>query len=337
MSAEKVMQLGIIGCGDFLRWTAPGIKQSTLVKTRWLFDPAKERAAKYAQELGGSVAASAEAIFADPQIDIVCLFVPPWLRRPLAEKAAAAGKHILATKPIAASAEDAQAMVRAAAKVRCGILYGRSGDGFAHTTRQVLASGEIGKLALYRQDWLHHYPQWNNWALDPVKNGGPFMDAMIHNLNLARYLMGRPMTAATFFSDKLAHPALTCADTESMKVDFAGNGCAYIFITWAADLAVHSTDGNNREHIDIFYMVTDQGWRLTKEWKPEGPTLIASRDGKTKTWVAKSLGASVFDRFVQSVTTNSALPEDIIDAQMAAEDVCLLRTLEKQIGVRVAV
>jgi predicted dehydrogenase len=335
MASEKNMQMGIVGCGDFLRWMKQGIKESKRVQVRALFDPAQERAAKYAQELGGTVAASADAIFADPKIDIVCLFVPPWLRRPLVEKAAATGKHILATKPIAASAEDAQAIVRATSKVRCGVLYGRSGDGFATTTRRVLLSGEIGKLALYRQDWLHHYPQWNTWALDPVKNGGPFMDAMIHNLNLARYLMGRPMAAATFFSDKLAHPTLTCADTESMKVDFAGGGCAYLFITWAADLAVHSKDGNDREHIDVFYMVTDQGWRLTKEWKPEGPTLVASRDGQTKSFVAKSLGASVFDRFAQAIDGQAALPEDIVDVQMAAEDVGLLRTLEKQPGVRI--
>lgn len=330
------MNIGIIGCGDFLRWMAPGIKGSKHVKVRALFDPARERAVKYAAELGGELAASAEAIFADPQVDTVCLFVPPWLRRPMVEKAAAAGKHILATKPIAASIEDVDAIVKVAGKVRCGVLYGRSGDGFACMTRQVLASGEIGKLALYRQDWLHHYPQWNTWALDPAKNGGPFMDAMIHNLNLARYLMGRPMCAATFFADKLAHPDLPCADTEAMKVDFAGGGCAYLFITWAADLAVHSTDGNHREHIDVFYMVTDQGWRLTKEWRKEGPTLVASRSGQTKTWVAKPLGGSVFDRFAKAVAGGTALPEDIVGVQMAAEDIRLLRTIEEHPGSRVA-
>jgi hypothetical protein len=120
-----------------------------------------------------------------------------------------------------------------------------------------------------------------------------------------------------------------------MKVDFAGGGCAYLFITWAADLAVHSTDGNNREHIDVFYMVTDQGWRLTKEWRKEGPTLAASRSGQTKTWVAKPLGGSVFDRFAEAVAKDAALPEDIVDVQMAAEDIRLLRTVEKCPGSRV--
>ncbi len=100
---------------------------------------------------------------------------------------------------------------------------------------------------------------------------------MIHNLNLSRYLMGRPVTGATFFSEKLAHPNLTCADTEALKLQFAGNGSALLFITWAADLAVFSTDGNDREHIDIFYLVTDQGWRITKEWGEGGAQIAASR------------------------------------------------------------
>ncbi|MBI4976017.1 MAG: Gfo/Idh/MocA family oxidoreductase [Spirochaetes bacterium] len=329
------MNMGIIGCGDFLRWMAPAIKKSSRVAVKSLFDPARERSAKFADELGGTAVASADAIMNDPSIDIVCLFVPPWLRRPLAEEAARAGKHILATKPLAASIEDAEAMVKACSKVRMGVIYGRSGDGFSVMTHDLFASDEIGRLALYRQDWLHHYPQWNTWALDPVKNGGPFMDAMIHNLNLARYLMDRPVSGATFFSDNLAHPGLTCADTEAMKVDFAGGGTAYLFITWAADLEVRSTDGNDREHIDVFYMVTDKGYRLTKEWRKEGATLIASREGKTKSWTAKPPAGTLFDRFAEAVEQNSALPGDIVSAEMAAEDIRMLRTLEKQPGSRV--
>jgi predicted dehydrogenase len=193
----------------------------------------------------------------------------------------------------------------------------------------LLDSGEIGKLALYRQDWLHHYPQWNTWALDPAKNGGPFMDAMIHNLNLARYLMGRPITGATFFSEKLVHPELACADTETLKLQFADNGSALLFITWAADLAVYSTEGNNREHIDIFYLVSDRGWRITKERVEGKAQIVASRAGERKTWPADDLSGSVFDRFAAVIETGEALPEDIVSLGMAAEDIRLLRSLEE--------
>jgi predicted dehydrogenase len=324
MFQKKPMQMGILGCGDFLRWMAPGIKASQDVAVKWLFDPARERAAHYAAELGGQVAESAGAIFADPAVDIVCLFVPPWLRTDLWVQAAQAGKHILATKPLAANTADCERIAALGNGTRAGVLYGRSGDGWPVTLKHLLDSGEIGRLALYRQDWLHHYPQWNTWALDPQKNGGPFMDAMIHNLNLARYLMGRPVAAAALFSEKLAHPGLTCADTETLKLQFVESGSALLFITWAADLAVYSTDGNNREHIDIFYLVTDQGWRVTRE-KGE---IVASRGGVQKTWPVPGLGASVFDRFAAAVRSGSPLPEDFVSVEMAAEDIRLLRSLE---------
>ena len=217
MIAKRPMQMGILGCGDFLRWMAPGIQASQNVTVKWLFDPARERAARYAAELGGQVAKSAGEIFADPEVDIACLFVPPWLRTDLWVQAAQAGKHILATKPLAANAADCERIAALGERTRAGVLYGRSGDGWPVALKRLLESGEIGRLALYRQDWLHHFPQWNTWALDPAKNGGPFMDAMIHNLNLARYLMGRPITAAAFFSEKLSHPGLTCADTRDLE------------------------------------------------------------------------------------------------------------------------
>jgi predicted dehydrogenase len=328
MALKQTLQIGIIGCGDFLRWMAPGIKASRSVAVKWLYDPAHERARRYAAELGGRVCENSAMIYGDKDIDIICLFVPPWLRADLWIEAARAGKHILATKPLASTSSDCDRILTLGDQVRAGVLYGRSGDPWPVALKRLLDMGEIGRLALYRQDWLHHYPQWNTWALDPVKNGGPFMDAMIHNLNLARYLMGRPVKQASFFSEKLAHPELTCADTETLKLTFEGNGSALLFITWAADLAVYSTEGNNREHIDLFYLVTDQGWRITKETGENGMEIVASRGGERRTWPAGSLGGTVFDRFASAVQSCSELPEDIVDVHMAAEDIILLRSLK---------
>jgi len=59
---------------------------------------------------------------------------------------------------------------------------------------------------------------------------------------------------------------------------------------------------------------------------------VASRAGETKTWVAKSLGGSVFDRFAQAVDSGAPLPEDIVDPLTAAQEIRLVRNAEKQIG-----
>ena len=279
----KTHSIAIFGCGDFLRWQADSLKDSQTVKVAAVYDPDQTRAQKFGRQFGSSVVADPDTIFADRSVDLVALFVPPWVRKGLFLKAAAAGQHVIATKPFGSTTADCQEMSAAAARtgIRAGVIYGRTGDPFMEAAKDLFASGRLGRLALYKQDWIHAYPQWNNWATDPEKNGGPFMDAMIHNLNAACYLMDRPVGITAFFSDRLAHPDLKCADTEAMIVNFAGGGVANLFITWAADLATHSREGNDREHIDITYMVTDKGWRLTEGWEDGKFTITASREGKT--------------------------------------------------------
>jgi hypothetical protein len=121
------------------------------------------------------------------------------------------------------------------------------------------------------------------------------------------------------------------ADTELLKADFAEAGSAHLFITWSADLEVFSTAGNDREHIDIFYMVTDEGWRVTLE----GDEIVASRRGEKKSWPIPPLPETHYDRFAKSVADNTQLPGDLVSIETAARDVKLLRALEKQPARRI--
>jgi predicted dehydrogenase len=321
----KTHRLGIIGCGDFLRTELDRLKESRNVEVKSVYDTNEQRAASYAAELGASVATPA-AMFADDETDIVGIFVPPWVRKELLLEAVAAGKHVITTKPLAPNTADSDAMVAAVegSGLRCGVIYNRTGNPLIEAYKDIFVSEEIGALALYRQDWLHHYPQWNTWALDPAKNGGPFMDAMIHNLNIARYLMGRPVTKRLFLSESLAHN-LTCADTEFMKLDFEAGGSAYLFITWAADLAVPRTDGNYREHIDVNYMITNQGWHLTHSWQDGKQEIRASREGVVRTWpVPNKPVVTTYDSLAASIDDNMPLPRSWPSIQEAREDIALL-------------
>ena len=335
---SAALKMGILGCGDYLRWQKGSIQASTKVTVKSLFDPDGSRAARYAAELGGRAVDSAAAVLDDPDVDVVCLFVPPWIRKDLVVQAAAAGKHILTTKPLAPSVADCVEMMEAVeGKVRCGVQYRRTENAFFETLRAIFESGEIGRLALYKQDWLHHYPQWNEWATDPQKNGGPFMDAMVHNMNIARYLMDRPATHCTYFSDDHAHPNLKCNDTEFMKLDFADGGSAHLFITWAADLEVYDTDGNNREHIDLFYMITDRGWRLTEGDDDGHAAVVASKEGQVRKFRVQGLQSTVYDGFVDAILTGGPLPSSLPGLREAAEDIKIMWDAGARQGRRFAI
>lgn len=333
----KTLGLGIIGCGDYLRWQVPGLKTSTNVAVKSLFDTRPEQATKFAAEIGGEVRGSVDEVLGDSDVDIVALFVPPWVRRDLFVKSVDAGKHVLATKPLAASVDDCSVMLAASeAGTRCGVMYGRTGNAVVETYKRLFTGGDIGRLTLFKQDWLHHYPQWNSWATDPEKNGGPFMDAMIHNLNIARYLMGRSATHITMFSDSHAQQ-LPCADTETVKIDFVDNGSAHLFITWAADLEVQSTEGNYREHIDQKFMVTEDKWYVTEGEVDGTMSIIASRDGTRKTWPVEGPKQSVFDRFADAVVNDVPLPSDLASVREAYEDIKLIRDAGSRPGEKISV
>ncbi len=116
-------------------------------------DPDPERAREYAERFGvGNAVKDLEAILAMPEIDMVDLCVPNHLHQPMTEVAAAAGKHVVCTKPLTAyvgqdlpadaseeevssqsrdhmlkqAVEAAAAMVRAADRGSVMLMYGEN-------------------------------------------------------------------------------------------------------------------------------------------------------------------------------------------------------------------
>jgi predicted dehydrogenase len=332
---NKPLRLGIVGCGDFLRLQEELIRQSKSLEVVAFFDPARDRAEKFAAKFPGSrVCASAEELLDDKNIDVAAIFVPPWLRKPLVCRAAQNGKHIVTTKPLASTMEDCREMERAveSAGVAAGVVYNRTGNPKAFTLRRVFDSGRFGRLTLFKQDWVHHYPQWNTWALDPKKNGGPFMDAMIHNLNAVRYLMNRAVTQGTMFSDRHSHFDLPCADTEFLKLDFVDQGAAHLFITWAADLRVDDTSGNYREHIDIWSAVTDQGWRISDEMVDGKRIMVATRHGERETIAIEPIPETSYEAMAKGIREKSDYRGTLASLAEAAEDIRIIQGTSSHIG-----
>jgi predicted dehydrogenase len=91
---------------------------------------------------------------------------------------------------------------------------------------------------------------------------------------------------------------------------------------------VERTDGNYREHIDILYMVTDQGWRLTGEERDGQLSIRASRHGRDEWITPQPLPGTRYDRFVEAIESDAPNPRDLPDVDEAAEDVRLIRAFD---------
>ena len=88
------------------------------------------------------------ALFADPDIDAVCIVTPISTHRPLAEEAFAAGKHVFVEKPLAGTTADAEAIMAAASRAKRTLMVGHT---FVYnpavmTVRDLLVRRELGKV-----------------------------------------------------------------------------------------------------------------------------------------------------------------------------------------------
>ena len=308
------MNAGLIGCGDYLRWEIDEINKSQFFKVKYTYDPKKEKSIGIADKINSVSVDDPDKIFDDPEISIVLIFTPPWIRKEYFRRAVDSGKHIITTKPLAPNLKEAEYLYNMVKnRIQCEVFYARSGNPSVESLKSILSSGEIGNLALYKEDWFHHYPKWNNWATDPEKNGGPFMDAMIHNLNKSKYLIGSQVKSLNFFSENYSQ-SLKCNDTELMKINFENGAASLLFITWAADLEIYDEKGNDRMHIGIQHIITDKGWYITEEEKGGEHFIKAVKETEKKNWKVNPLKYTRYDQFCTDIQENRSPKLDISEA-----------------------
>jgi len=126
--------------------------------------------------------------------------------------AAAAGKHLLCEKPLAATVPDAEAMV--AASQRTGKLlmitfnYRYRSD--ARYLKRLLVEQRLGRVYHVRAGWMRRrgIPKAGSWFTHKDKSGGgPLIDLGVHVLDLVMWLLGYPEVATV---SGATHNALAC-------------------------------------------------------------------------------------------------------------------------------
>jgi predicted dehydrogenase len=141
---------------------------------------------------------SAEALVADPDVDVVHVCTPNHLHAELVRRALEAGKHVICEKPLATSVADAQRLTdEAAAEPVCAAVpFAYRYYPTVREARHRIASGESGTVHLihgaYLQDWLLS-PDDDNWRVDPELGGASraFADIGSHWCDLAEFVTGQ--------------------------------------------------------------------------------------------------------------------------------------------------
>ena len=105
-SEQKQVRVGIVGLGRWAKVLTKASKQSSKIDIVCGYSRSEEKRLAFESEMGVRPVASLEEMLNDPTISGVIITVPNEQHRSIAEKVAAAKKHVYTEKPIAHNLED---------------------------------------------------------------------------------------------------------------------------------------------------------------------------------------------------------------------------------------
>ncbi len=246
-----MQRVGIIGCGRIAHeGHAPAYQElADRVTVVAVADPAAERRSL----LGDFFKLPATArhaeyrdLLARADVDFVDICLPHHLHREASVAAAAAGKHILLEKPIAASEADALAITAAVqqAGVTFSLIHNYTRQPVNGRVLELVRAGVIGQPYLIRMESFGGYHFRGTEAYDPAwrsragqGGGGALLDNGYHAIYLAREAMASPVVEVFGVVGTYARP-FEVEDTAVVILRHANGTITSIQQGWGADKSV---------------------------------------------------------------------------------------------------
>ncbi len=224
-----MLKIGLLGAGRIAGVHATAISShpgSTLVAVSDYFP---QSAQKLAQEYGAQ-ARTTEEIIADASIDAVLIATSTDTHSDLIEAATAAGKAVLCEKPVDLSLERALACQKSVAETGKPVMIGfnRRFDPNFEALKNASAAGEIGKAELLSITSFDPAPP----PVEYIKvSGGLFRDMMIHDFDMANFIMGQVPVSISAYGSSIVDPEIGAAgdvDTAVVTMTYADGRIAVI-------------------------------------------------------------------------------------------------------------
>jgi predicted dehydrogenase len=136
--------------------------------------------------------ADADSLFHSGNIDAVYIALPNDLHKEWAIRAAKAGLHVLCEKPMAVTARECEAMIRAAAaaKVKLMVAYRLHFEAANLAAAELARRGKLGDLRFFSSDFSMQVRRDNIRLRGGKGGGGPLYDIGIYCINAARAALG---------------------------------------------------------------------------------------------------------------------------------------------------
>jgi myo-inositol 2-dehydrogenase / D-chiro-inositol 1-dehydrogenase len=200
-------------------------------------------------ELGvTSLYADFEAFVRDPQIDAVVLVTPTTLHADQVIAALQAGKHVFCEKPLALNLADGERVQEVAQQHPKQVLmigFVRRFDPSYVSAKAHIDAGRVGRPFLVRSQTCDKLDPSGFFVRFAPTSGGLFMDCSVHDIDVARWMLGNPKALRAFASGSIAvHEDLAAVpdiDNGLAIIEFEGGARAVIYASRTFAMGMESS------------------------------------------------------------------------------------------------
>lgn len=236
------IKVAVVGCGSISKHRhIPEYAWNSNVELVAFVDPILERAEHYAQLHGGKAYSSYAEMLKQEKVDAVSVCTPNYLHAEVSIAAANAGAHVLVEKPMASTAEEAQAMIEAAQKNGVFLMVGQNQRLMPpHVkAKEILDSGKLGKVLTFRTSFGHPGPE--GWSVDGRESWffrkeeatmGAMGDLGVHKSDLIRWLLTDEVAQVAAFVGTLHKEGTDVDDNATCLLRMKSGATGSLVASW---------------------------------------------------------------------------------------------------------
>lgn len=305
------IRVAVIGCGSISKHRhIPEYAGNENVELAAFVDIVKERAEAFAAEHGGKAFTDYKEMLAEVKPDAVSVNLPNALHAPVSIDAANAGAHVLVEKPMAATLEEAQAMIDAAKANNVFLMVGQNQRLMPpHVkAKEILESGVLGKVLSFRTSFGHPGPE--AWSVDGRDSWffekedavmGAMGDLGVHKSDLIRYLLSDEVSEISAFIGTIDKEGTEVDDNAICVLRMKSGAIGSLVASW--------TYYKGEDNSTVLWC---QNGVMKIGTHPDDQVIVELRDGTVNKYKVgeiatneKQTTSGVIDAFVESIVTKT--------------------------------
>ncbi|GFZ95428.1 dehydrogenase [Paenibacillus marchantiophytorum] len=306
------IKVAVVGCGAISKHRhIPEYAWNSNVELVAFVDPIIERAEHYAAQHGGKAYSSYVEMLKQEKVDAVSVCTPNFLHAEVAIAAANAGAHVLVEKPMASTAEEAEAMIAAAKSNGVFLMVGHNQRLMPpHVkAKEILESGKLGKVLTFRTSFGHPGPE--GWSVDGRESWffrkeeaimGAMGDLGVHKSDLIRWLLADEVAQVAAFVGTLHKEGTDVDDNATCLLRMKSGATGSLVASW--------TYYKGQDNSTVLWC---ENGVIKIDTDPNDQVIVELRDGTVERYKLgqiatneKQTHSGVIDEFVTSIVQGKA-------------------------------